>query len=142
MPIEQNEALACLEVLVAIMKADGKIDPAEKKSLAAALEAFDLPPASRANAEHLLEGKIDVDAALAKITSDEGREQTYRSAYFMAHADGSCGQAEADLLSRVEAATKPSDAQKARLSQLFGSRPKGKAASLLEAVSGLFKKKS
>jgi tellurite resistance protein len=142
MPIEENEALACLEVLVAMMKADGKIDPAEKKSLAAALDAFDLPPVSRASAEHLLEGKIDVDSALSKITSDEGREQAYRSTYFMAHADGRCGQAEADLLARVEAALKPSDAQKARLAQLFGGKPKGKTASLLDAVGGLFRKKS
>jgi len=139
--IEENEALACLEVLVAIMKADGKVDPAEKKSLAAALEAFDLPPASRANAETLLEGRIDIDTALSKITSEEGREQTYRSAYFMAHADGRCGQAEADLLTKIEAAMKPTDAQKARLSQLFGA-PKGKAASPLDAVGSLFRKKS
>jgi uncharacterized tellurite resistance protein B-like protein len=142
MTIAEDEAFACLEILVAIMKADGRIDPAEKKSLAAALDAFDLPPVSRAQGERLVEGTIDVDGALARITSDEGREQAYRSAWFMAHADGACGKAEADILAKAETALCPSETQKARLSQLFAGKPKGKAAMLLDAASGLFRKRA
>lgn len=84
MAIPESEASACLEILVAMMKADGRVDPAEKKSLAAALEAFEMHGAS---VEKLLEAPVDVDAALARITSAEARDQAYRSAYFMAHAD-------------------------------------------------------
>ena len=138
MAISESEASACLEVLVAIMKADGRIDPGERKSLAAALEAFET---SGTSVDALLDAPVDLDAALAKIRSEEAREQTYRSAWFMAHADGSCGQAEADLLAKVEAALAPSPASKARVSQVF-AKPQGKAAALLEAVGGLFRKRA
>ncbi len=138
MAIPESEAVACLEVLVAIMKADGRIDASEKKSLSAALDSFELTGTS---VEKLLDGSTDVDAALAKITSTEGREQAYRSAYFMAHADGRCGQAEADLLAKVEAALHPTEGEKARVSQIFASKPKGKVASLLDAAAGLFRKR-
>lgn len=138
MAIPESEASACLEILVAMMKADGRVDPAEKKSLAAALEAFEMHGAS---VEKLLEAPVDVDAALARITSAEARDQAYRSAYFMAHADGRCGQAEADLLAKIEAALDPPPGSKARLSQTFAAKPQGKAAALLEAVGGLFKKR-
>ncbi len=139
MAIPESEASACLEILVAMMKADGRVDPAEKKSLAAALDAFETTATS---VERLLEGPVDVDAALAKITSAEAREQTYRSAYFMAHADGRCGQAEADLLAKIEAALDPPPGSKARLSQVFAAKPQGKTATLLDAVGGLFRKRA
>src|SRR5438105_602744 len=101
MAIPESEASACLEILVAMMKADGRVDPAEKKSLRAALDALDMHGAS---VDLLLDAPVDVDAALTRITSAEGRDQAFRSAYFMAHADGRCGQAEADLLAKIEAA--------------------------------------
>ncbi|HEY8077406.1 MAG TPA: DUF533 domain-containing protein [Labilithrix sp.] len=138
MAIPQDEASACLEILVAMMKADGRVDPAEKKSLAAALEAFEVQGTS---IEKLLDAPVDVDAALARITSTEGRDQAFRSAVFMAHADGQCGKAEEELLAKIEAALDPPPGSKARLSQTFAAKPQGKAAALVEAVSGLFKKR-
>ncbi|WP_146647551.1 DUF533 domain-containing protein [Labilithrix luteola] len=135
MPIAEEEALACLNVLVAMARADGKIDPAEKKSLAAAIASFDLPPSI--SADQLLAEKVDVDAELAKIGTSDAREQIYRSAWFLAHADGRSVPEERAILDRIAAVTNPSDALRAQLSNLAPA--KGRSSAFVESLRGLFR---
>jgi uncharacterized protein (DUF697 family)/uncharacterized tellurite resistance protein B-like protein len=101
--IAEKEALACLRVLVAIARADGTIHQDERKSLSAALESLELP--GGVTVDTLLAEKPDLDEQLALVTSTEAREQLYRSAHFMAHADGACTKEEQALIDRIGEAT-------------------------------------
>src|SRR4029079_10273791 len=92
-------------ILVAIARADGTVHNDERKSLAAALESLDLP--GGLSVEKLLTENVDVGAQLRELTSEEAREQIYRSAYFMAYADGTCTKEEQALLDQIAAATDP-----------------------------------
>lgn len=140
MPIAEEEALACLNVLVAMARADGKVDPAEKKSLAAAIASFDLPPS--VSAEQLLGENVDVDAELAKIETSEAREQIYRSAWFLAHADGRSAAEERAILDRIAAVTNPSEALKAQLANLAPVPTQGRSSAFMESLRGLFRARS
>ena len=86
MVITDDEALACFRLLIAMAQADGKLQADERKSLEAAIHRFDVPGVGAIDA--LLHVEIDVDAELAKITSSDAKEQLYRSAHFVANADG------------------------------------------------------
>lgn len=97
--IAEKEALACLRVLVAIARADGSVHNDERKSLAAALESLELP--GGVTVDSLLAEKPDLEAQLAQVTSTDAREQLYRSAYFMAYADGTCTKEEQEMLDRI-----------------------------------------
>ncbi|MBX3206615.1 MAG: TerB family tellurite resistance protein [Labilithrix sp.] len=123
MSIAENEALASLRILVAVARADGTVHNDERKSLAAALESLELP--GGASVEALLAEDVDVDAELRVLTSADAREQIYRSAYFMAYADGTCTKEEQALLDRIAAATDPSPAQRESLDRMFVGRAKG-----------------
>lgn len=140
MPIAEEEALACLNVLVAMARADGKVEAAEKKSLAAAIASFDLPPS--VSAEQLLGENVDVDTELTKIETPEAREQIYRSAWFLAHADGRSVPAERAILDRIAAVTNPSDALKAQLANLAPARANSRSSALVESLRGLFRARS
>jgi uncharacterized protein (DUF697 family)/uncharacterized tellurite resistance protein B-like protein len=97
--IAEKEALACLRILVAIARADGTVHNDERKSLSAALESLELPGGM--TVDSLLAEKPNVEEQLAQVTSPEAREQLYRSAYFMAHADGACSKEEQAILDRI-----------------------------------------
>jgi uncharacterized protein (DUF697 family)/uncharacterized tellurite resistance protein B-like protein len=101
--IAEKEALACLRILVAIARADGTVHNDERKSLSAALESLELPGGM--TVDTLLAEQPDVEVELAQVTSDEAREQLYRSAYFMAHADGTCSKQEQVILDRIAEVT-------------------------------------
>ncbi len=137
--ISQDEALACLKVLVAVMKADGKIDPSERTSLAGAIAGFELGDAVTVDA--LLDADTDVDAELAKITSAAARAQTYRSASFMVNADGRKNPAELALLDRIAVATDVSTADRASIDRVFVAQPKSKVSAFVESLGGLFRKR-
>lgn len=115
--IADDEALACLKILVAIARADGTVHNDERKSLAAALEGFQLP--AGVSVDSLLEQKVDVDAELAAIKSAEAREQLYRSAYFMAFADGTCTNEEQAILDRIAEVSGVTLEQRSSLDGLF-----------------------
>lgn len=129
MPIGETEALACLRVLVAVARVDGTVHHDERKSLSAALESLALPEGT--TIASLLETDVDVDAELARLASDEAREQVYRSAYFMAHADGEYDPKEAELLAKIERATGPSADVKASLERLFPAADEAPASSFV-----------
>lgn len=137
--VPQHEALACLKVLVALMKVDGKVDPSERASLAGAIAGFEM--GDMVTVESLLDAEIDVDAELAHITSPDGRAQTYRSASFMVNADGRKNPAELALLEKIAAATEVSGGDRASIDGLFASQPKSKVAAIAAAVSNLFRRK-
>lgn len=130
MSITENEALASLRILVAIARADGTVHNDERKSLAAAIESlqstdeggsgFSLP--SGLTLEKLLGETVDVEAQLRELQSPEAREQIYRSAYFMAYADGTCTKEEQAILDRIAVATDPSAEQRNSLDRIFTGR--------------------
>lgn len=115
--IAEKEALACLRILVAIARADGTVHNDERKSLAAALESLELPGGM--TVDSLLAEKPNVEEQLALVTSPEAREQLYRSAYFMAFADGACTKDEQVILDRIAEATGIEAGQRNSLAGLF-----------------------
>lgn len=115
--IADDEALACLKILVAIARADGTVHNDERRSLAAALDGFQLP--AGVTVDSLLEEKVDVGAALDAIKSAEARDQLYRSAYFMAFADGACTKEEQAILDRIAEVTGVTPEQRSSLDGLF-----------------------
>jgi uncharacterized protein (DUF697 family)/uncharacterized tellurite resistance protein B-like protein len=123
MSITENEALASLRILAAVARADGTVHNDERRSLAAALESFELPQGL--TVDRLLAEDIDVPAQLASLASEEARDQIYRSAYFMAYADGACTKEEQALLDKIAQATDVSPETRASLDRTFVGRAKG-----------------
>lgn len=119
MTIQENEAVASLRILAAIARADGSVHNDERKSLAAALESLELDKPIAV--DDLLGGAegIDVSAELARLQSPEAREQIYRSAFFMAYADGSCTKEEQAILDLIAAATGVTAEARTSLERLF-----------------------
>src|SRR5436190_18364572 len=99
MSIVEKEALASLRILVAVARADGTVHNDERKSLAAALESLELP--GGVNVDSLLAENKNVEEQLALVTSAEARDQLFRSAYFIAYADGACTKEEQAILDRI-----------------------------------------
>lgn len=134
--IAEKEALACLRILVAIARADGRIHDDERRSLSAALESLELP--GGVTVDSLLAEKPDVDEQLALIDSDDAREQLYRSAYFMAHADGACTKEEQAILDRIAEVT---GADRSSLAGLFvgigGGGDDGVRGSILDVPAAI-----
>ena len=128
MSIDENEALASLRILAAMARADGTVHADERKSLAAALESLELPGGT--SVEKLLSEEVDVDAQLCELTTTEAREQIYRSAFFMAHADGTCTKEEAALLEKIAAMTKAPAELREALERTFVGRVRGGDAPL------------
>lgn len=131
MSITNEEALASLRLLVAIAHADGTIHEDERRSLAAAAGTLELGIDVKA----VLAEKVDLDEQLAKLESDEAKEQAFRSAYFMAHADGNCSAEEAALLDRIAAKTGTSKEQRAALERLFVGRASGGEALSISPIA-------
>ena len=117
MTIQQIEAVASLKILAAIAKADGTVHNDERKSLAAALESLELT--NVIEVDRLLAEDVDVAAQLATLESEEARQQLYRSAFFMAHADGTCTKEEQAILDAIEKAAGVTPEQRAALERLF-----------------------
>lgn len=118
MTIRENEALASLKILAAIARADGSVHNDERKSLAAALDNLELPAPVKIE-ELLADTSIDVASELAKLESPEAREQIYRSAFFMAHADGTCTKEEQAILDLVATETQVTPAARQSLDRIF-----------------------
>lgn len=91
--------------------------------------------------DELLAADIDVDAELAKVTTTEAKEQLYRSAHFMANADGVAAPEEKALLARIDAALGPSDELRARIASL-APPPSSPASAWLSSLRTFFGSKS
>ncbi len=119
MTIRDTEAVASLKILAAVARADGTIHNDERKSLAAALESLELEKPIPVDELLGSDRAIDVSAEIAKLESQDAREQIYRSAFFMAWADGSCTKEEQALLELIAAETGVTPEQRASLERLF-----------------------
>jgi uncharacterized protein (DUF697 family)/tellurite resistance protein len=119
MTIRDIEAVASLKILAAVARADGTIHNDERKSLAAALESLELEKPIPVDELLGSDRAIDVSAEIAKLESPDAREQIYRSAFFMAWADGSCTKEEQALLELIAAETGVTAEQRASLERLF-----------------------
>jgi uncharacterized protein (DUF697 family)/tellurite resistance protein len=119
MSIRENEAVAILEILAAIARADGTLHEDEKRSLAGAIEALELRGVT---IDQLLAKQTSVKDQLAILESPEAREQVYRSACFMAYADGACSPEEQAILDAIEAAVGVSPDLKATMAGYFAPR--------------------
>jgi uncharacterized protein (DUF697 family)/uncharacterized tellurite resistance protein B-like protein len=120
MPITEREALASLRLLVAVARADGTIHPDERRSLSAAIESLMLPEALRSPT--LLDEPVDLDAEVGELASEEARRQAFRSAFFMAYADGACSAEESALLERLASALGVPADERAALGRTFSGR--------------------
>jgi uncharacterized protein (DUF697 family)/uncharacterized tellurite resistance protein B-like protein len=119
MTIRDIEAVASLKILAAVARADGTVHNDERKSLAAALESLDLEKPLPVDELLASDNAVDVAAELGRLESPEAREQIYRSAFFMAYADGSCTKEEQALLDLIAAQTGVTPEQRASLERLF-----------------------
>jgi uncharacterized protein (DUF697 family)/uncharacterized tellurite resistance protein B-like protein len=97
--INQQELTASFQLLVQMVKADGKIMPEELESLAFAFDSVTLPEGM--TIDSLLNTDLDTDQLLAQITSDTARELVYQSVYTMANIDGECSGEEQQLLEKI-----------------------------------------
>lgn len=102
MSISETESLATLELLVAIARADGTVEPAERDALEAAFAGASLP--SGLSLAQLLEAKTDVDDILRRVTTPEARERAFEAAFTLAKADGECAPSEQAILDRARTA--------------------------------------
>lgn len=118
MTIRENEAVASLKILAAIARADGSVHNDERKSLAAAVDNLELTAPVKID-ELLADTSIDVAGELAKLESPEAREQIYRSAFFMAHADGTCTKEEQAILDLVATQTQVTPEARQSLDRIF-----------------------
>lgn len=137
MLLDEDEALACLKVLVALAKADGRITGDEKKSISAAISSLQLPVG--VSVDGLLSETVDVTSELSKVSTLEGREQLYRSAYFLAHADGNAAPQERALLDQIDAVSAPSDALRSQMTTLIP--PSSSKSGVFDALRGFFRPK-
>jgi uncharacterized protein (DUF697 family) len=102
MSMNETETLASLKVLVCMAKADGVLAPEERAVLEDALKGAKLP--GTVTTQSLLDGAYDLGVELAKITSQDGKDATFSSAFAMAYADRTCDASEQALLDQIERA--------------------------------------
>jgi uncharacterized protein (DUF697 family) len=107
MEIDTKEGTACLRVLVALAKADGKITADERAALEAAVEV--LPGAS--DLKPFLDESPSFETLLPGIRSTDARSQLWQSAYSLVHADGTASPEEQALLDKMRIAFQIDDKQ-------------------------------
>jgi uncharacterized protein (DUF697 family)/uncharacterized tellurite resistance protein B-like protein len=117
MAINDAEAVAGLRILVAIAKADGTIHEAERAALTTSLEGVNLPDG--VTVDSLLKEPTDVDRALGAVKSPDARDDIYKSAYGMAHADGKCSPEEQELLDKIKKTWEIPDKQANFVARIF-----------------------
>lgn len=133
MPISEKEAIASLRALVCMAKADGVLQDQELRALQGALEGVALPGGMSLGS--LLAEEVDFDEQLASLMTPELREQVYKSAYSMAHADGACSPAEQALLDKMSASLSIPTEQRSLLARLFLETKRTVLPSSIEAVT-------
>jgi uncharacterized protein (DUF697 family) len=100
MEIELNEAMACVRVLVAVAKADGRITDEEMAALSSSIAML---PAG-GDLQKFLSESPSFESVLASVTTPAAREQLWESAYAMVHIDGKATREEAALLDKMRVA--------------------------------------
>lgn len=133
MAISEKEAVASLRALVCMAKADGVLQDQELRALQGALEGVALPGGVTLGS--LLAEAVDFDEQLASLTTPELKEQLFKSAYSMAHADGSCSPVEQALLDKMSASLSIPTEQRSLLARLFTETKRTVLPSSIEAVT-------
>jgi uncharacterized protein (DUF697 family) len=104
-----RKSLASFRVLVAVARADGKLEDEERDALKGALGAqSDL-------LDSLLLEETVIDDELA-LLDEPGRKRLYQSAFALAYADGHASVDEVNLLKRIV----PNSGERTLLGQVFG----------------------
>jgi uncharacterized protein (DUF697 family) len=117
MSMNDIESVASLKILVCIAKADHAITTEERSVLDDALMAAKLP--GNLTTQRLLDGNYDFDMLLGEISSQEGKDATFSSAFAMAYADRNCDPAEQALLDKIEKAFVVPKDKKGMFNRLF-----------------------
>src|SRR5688572_25406697 len=108
MEMDRN-SLAKFRILVAVARADGRLDPSEHTALASALGPHaDLLP-------RLLAEDVDVEEELLLLAEDD-RRRVYQSAFALAYADGEASYTEVTLLKRIL----PNQGERSLVGQVLG----------------------
>jgi len=121
MAITEQEAVASLHLLVAVAQADGQIHDEEKKALGAALAGIEILEGT--DIESFLGEAVDLSQEVSLLESEEAREETYRSAYGMAYADGDCSAEEKAVLERLRELLKVDAERAAEVARVFSEQP-------------------
>jgi uncharacterized protein (DUF697 family)/uncharacterized tellurite resistance protein B-like protein len=117
MPIHQDEALACLKLVVCVAKADGRLAPEEEQVLRESIESMNLPAGT--TAKTLLAGNYEVDALVKEIKSQDARDAAYSACYAMAYADAEYHPSEQAILEKMEKAWEVPKERKGLLGRVF-----------------------
>ena len=133
MAITESEAVTGLRILVAIAKADGTIHDDERAALTAALDGVKLPAGT--TVDSLLAESVDVDRELGAVKGAEARGDIYKSAYGMAHADGTCSKEEQALLDRIKTAWEIPEKQATLVARLFAETKDTVLPSNIQAIT-------
>ena len=97
-----TEALAGLQLLVAVAKADSELTNDERGVIAHALEDAKLPDGITARA--LIESSSDVDSLIEQISSRHARDVAFGACRTMANAQPVCLPRQQAILDRIEKA--------------------------------------
>jgi hypothetical protein len=100
MSIHGTEALAGLQLLVAVARADSAITTNERSVIVGALEDANLPRGI--TTERLLESTGDVDALIAQIQSQSARDVARDACLTMANATRVCPPNQQAILDKIE----------------------------------------
>lgn len=98
--MDSKEALASLQLLVLVAKANGLISEEERTAIQDALEGSSLGDHT---VDSLLAENQTLESVLAVIQSEEARHQSFSAAYLLAHADGECSSEEKEILDDIQA---------------------------------------
>jgi hypothetical protein len=102
MSIAGKEALAGLQLLVAVAKADGELTADERGVIAEALEGADLPDGITSRA--LIESSSDVDSLIAQIHAPGARDVAFAACLTMANSNRVCVPKQQAILDKIETA--------------------------------------
>ena len=97
-----REALAGLQLLVAVAKADGPLTDDDRAVIAEALERSELPRGITPGT--LIASSHDVDALIAQVVSREARDVAFAACLTMAHANRVCLPGQQAILTEMERA--------------------------------------
>lgn len=99
--LAKREVIASLQLLMAVARADGELQPSERDAIMEALRDVELPEGY--TVDRLLNEEVVLESIISEIKTEEGRKNAFKAAYLMAHADSDFNKAEQhviDLLKR------------------------------------------
>jgi hypothetical protein len=117
MSIEGNEALAGLQLLVAVAKADSDLTTDERSVIAEALDDAHLPDGITPRA--LIESSSDVDSLIAQIHAQDARDVAFAACLTMADSSGVRLPKRQAILDKIETAWAVPAEEKSRLGRVL-----------------------